>query len=312
MIEAIGLSKRFGSLEAVRGLTLHVGRGEVLALLGPNGAGKTTTVRMLSAVLRPTEGRAWIAGYEVTEDSRAVRQRVGVLTEAPGLYTRMTGREYLRFFGSLWSLDEATLTSRIAELAAAFGMSEALDRRLGTYSKGMRQKIALMRALVHDPPVLLLDEPTSALDPQNARLVRDAILRLRADSARAVVVCTHNLAEAEELCDRLAIIRRGQLVAMGTPQELKAQVLGPPLMEIRHGETMRDGLAEAVARFAEVVAVGRGWIRYRTSEPARVNPGLLRALVSQGVPVYTLNEVPQTLEAAYLKLMENGNSTNGP
>ncbi len=306
MIETVGLTKRFGSLEAVKGLTLHVGRGEVLALLGPNGAGKTTTVRMLSAILRPTEGKAWVAGYEVTEDSRAVRQRVGVLTEAPGLYTRMTGLEYLKFFGSMWSLDPAILNARIAELADAFGMSDALNRRLGTYSKGMRQKIALMRAMVHDPPVLLLDEPTSALDPQNARLVRDAILRLRSESARAIVVCTHNLAEAEELCDRLAVIRQGRLVALGTPVELKAQVLGPPLMEIRYVETLQDDLRGFVGRFAEVVAAGQGWVRYRTDDPEHSNPALLKALVSQGVSVHTLTEVPQTLEAAYLKLMQDG------
>jgi len=191
MIEMGGLTKRFGELVAVDGVTLTVHPGEVLALLGPNGAGKTTTVRMLSSVLRPTSGWARVAGYDVATQGEDVRRCVGVLTEAPGLYTRMTGREYLDFFGDLWGLSKATRSARLVSLAEQFKVADTLDRRLSKYSKGMRQKIALVRTLLHDPTVLLLDEPTSAMDPGSARLVRDALHHLRRDAGRAIIICTH-------------------------------------------------------------------------------------------------------------------------
>jgi len=228
MIELIGLTKQFDDLTAVDRVTFSVAPGEILALLGPNGAGKTTTVRMLAAILRPTVGHAFVAGYSVTRQPQEVRRRVGLLTEHPGLYLRMRGKEYLDFFGRLMGLSACERERRARELLARFGMSQAWDQRMGTYSKGMRQKMALVRAMLHDPPVLLLDEPTSAMDPHSAKLVRDAILSLR-HHRRAIVICTHNLAEAEALADRIAIIRRGKIIALGTPAELKARLLGPPL-----------------------------------------------------------------------------------
>jgi ABC-2 type transport system ATP-binding protein len=192
MIEMVGLTKRFGDLLAVDDVTLEIKRGEVLALLGPNGAGKTTTVRMLSAILKPTDGRARVVGYDVVDEAQDVRERVGMLTESPGLYTRMTGREYLNFYGELRDLSASVREERIAVLADRFRMTQFLDRRLGNYSKGMAQKMTLMRTLLHDPDVLLLDEPTSAMDPQSARLVRDMILQLR-NERRSIIICTHNL-----------------------------------------------------------------------------------------------------------------------
>lgn len=304
MIEIVALTKRFGDLTAVDAVTLTVRAGEVLALLGPNGAGKTTTVRMLSSVLRPTSGHARVAGCDVVAQAPEVRQRVGVLTEAPGLYTRMSGREYLGFFGQLRKIDGSELSARIESLAAQFRMGDALDRRLSDYSKGMRQKIALMRTLLHDPPVLLLDEPTSAMDPASARLVRDALHRLREDEGRTILVCTHNLPEAEELSDRIAIIRQGRIVAQGTPAELKARLLGPPLMELRVVIDPQDGVRDVLERHVAVEAVGEGWVRYRTPDPATTNPQLVRALADHGVGVVTLSEVPQSLESVYLRAVE--------
>jgi ABC-2 type transport system ATP-binding protein len=299
MIEAHGMTKRFGDLTAVDHVNFTVGEGEVVALLGPNGAGKTTTVRMLAAILKPTAGSAQIAGYDVLLDARQVRRHVGMLTEAPGLYTRMTGREYLDFFGELRGLPASERQQRVDRLAERFRMLPALDRRLGQYSKGMAQKITLMRTLLHDPSVLLLDEPTSAMDPESARLVRDMILRLR-DGRRAIMICTHNLPEAEELADRILIIRQGQIVANGSIADLKAQLLGAPLMEARFVKPSADGVGGLISDLAPVVAKGESWVRYRTEEPERINPAVARVLTEAGVALVSLREVPRSLEAVYL------------
>jgi ABC-2 type transport system ATP-binding protein len=302
MIELNGLTKQFDGFTAVDGVTLTVAAGEILALLGPNGAGKTTTVRMLAAILRPTSGQACVAGYDVVEHPREVRRRVGLLTEHPGLYLRMRGQEYLDFFGRLMGLDAAECRCRARELLARFGMPEAWDRRMGTYSKGMQQKMALVRAMLHDPAVLLLDEPTSAMDPQSAKLVRDAVLGLR-HHRRAIVICTHNLPEAETLADRIAIIRRGKIVALGTPAELKTRLLGPPLMELRLSHAT-DGVVKLVSGLVSVEAQGEDWLRYSTPAPQQTNPRLLQTLASNGVGVFTLSEAPRSLEDVYLRVVE--------
>ena len=302
MITLIGLTKQFDDLIAVDRVALSVAPGEILALLGPNGAGKTTTVRMLAAILRPTLGHAFVAGYSVTRQPREVRRRVGLLTEHPGLYLRMRGEEYLDFFGRLMGLDADEREHRAKELLARFGMSEAWNQRMGTYSKGMRQKMALARAMLHDPPVLLLDEPTSAMDPHSAKLVRDTILGLR-HHRRAIVLCTHNLAEAEALADRIAIIRRGRIIALGTPAELKARLLGPPLMELRLTRST-DGVGKLVSNLVKVEMRGENWLRYFAPDPQETNPLLLQTLAAHGVEVVTLSEVVRSLEDVYLRVVE--------
>ncbi|HEC21919.1 MAG TPA: ABC transporter ATP-binding protein [Chloroflexi bacterium] len=304
MIEAYGLTKHFDGFVAVEDVTLTVHPGEVLALLGPNGAGKTTTVRMLTSILAPTRGTARVAGYDVVREAERVRASVGVLTENHGLYLRMKGREYLDFFGQLYGLSETLRRKRSEELAERFGLLTALDRRLGEYSKGMRQKLALVRAMLHDPPVLLLDEPTSAMDPHSARLVRDAIHDLRGDG-RTVIICTHNLPEAEELADRIAIIRRGHIIAEGSVLELKARLLGPPLLELRLAGSL-NGLVDNLADLVEIDSYGRNWVRYRTEEPRRVNPLIVQQLAAQGMQIVTLSEVPQSLEEVYLRVVGEG------
>ncbi len=302
MIEMVGLTKRFGDVLAVDGVDLQVEKGKVLALLGPNGAGKTTTVRMLAAILKPTEGYARVAGYDVVEEAQEVRRRVGMLTESPGLYNRMTGREYLDFYGRLRDLTASERGSRIDDLGDRFRMTAFLNRRLGTYSKGMSQKVTLMRTLLHEPDVLLLDEPTSAMDPQSARLVRDMILQLRTEE-RVIIICTHNLPEAEELADRIAIIRKGSIVATGTLSELKGRLLGPPLIEARFMEPSRNGVVQLVGQFADVEEAGKTWIRYRTTHPEAVNPSIVGALVASGISVVSLGEVPRSLESVYLRVV---------
>jgi ABC-2 type transport system ATP-binding protein len=303
MILTEELSKRFDSFTAVERVSLQVGRGQVLALLGPNGAGKTTTVRMLSSVLRPTSGRAQVAGYDVLTQSEQVRASVGVLTENHGLYHRMPAGEYLDFFGQIYSLSAERRKQRIHSLLEQFGLEQDIRRSVGEFSKGMRQKLALARALLHDPPVLLLDEPTSAMDPESARLVRNAIHTLRSEE-RAIVICTHNLAEAEELADQIAIIRQGRIIAQGTAAQLKERLLGPPEFEVRLAVSL-DSAALRLPIGAVLTMRGDDWIRFKTLEPRWVNPAVTQALVEQGFPVVTLQETPRNLEQVYLQAMSS-------
>jgi ABC-2 type transport system ATP-binding protein len=302
LIETENLVKQFGDFTAVNGLSLTLAEGEILALLGPNGAGKTTTVRMLSSILRPTSGTARVAGYDVVRDAQQVRHAVGLLTEFPGLYLRMNAVEYLDFFGELQHMDKAVCRKRADELLQRFGLWEARERRMGGYSKGMRQKAAIARAMLHDPRILFLDEPTSAMDPFSAKQVRDTVLDLRAQG-RTLLLCTHNLPEAEQLADHIAIIRRGQIIAHGTAKELKRQLLGEPLMEVRLIGGL-DGLLPRLGNELEIVERGADWFRYRTAQPEATNPALLKRLAELAQPVFTLSEVERSLEDVYLKIVQ--------
>jgi ABC-2 type transport system ATP-binding protein len=308
MIEANHLAKYFETFRAVEDVSLNVPDGRVLALLGPNGAGKTTTVRMLTAILKPSAGTASVAGYDVVRQPEMVRASVGVLTEQHGLYLRSSGQEYLEFFGELYGLSPDVRRKRIKDLLERFGMAEAAPRRTGEYSKGMKQKLALIRAMLHDPPVLLLDEPTSAMDPQSAKLVRDAIAELRHDK-RAIVLCTHNLAEAEALADTIAIIRRGRIIASGTTTGLRDQLLGPAKMELRLVGAV-DGLADKITDLVTVTGRGENWIHYSTQSPEVSNPALINRLSQLNVPVLTLAELPRSLEDVYLRAVEEDEGLN--
>jgi ABC-2 type transport system ATP-binding protein len=305
MIKTVGLSKRFNDFLAVDGISLFVKAGTVLALLGPNGAGKTTTIRMLTSVLPPTSGRAWVAGYDVVQDPFHVRRLVGVLTENHGLYERMPAGDYLEFFGKIYGLEGEDLKRRIEALTDRFGLLDFLDRRIGTFSKGMRQKLALVRAMLHEPPVLLLDEPTSAMDPESARLVRDSIHELRS-AQRAILICTHNLAEAEELADEIAIISQGQIIVHGSPAALKLSLLGDPEYEV-HLDSALNGHTLELPPGAEITASAPRSLRYRTATPQVVNPQILQMLLQQGYPVVSLQEVPRNLEQIYLHAVNNTN-----
>jgi ABC-2 type transport system ATP-binding protein len=309
MIETQDLSKQFNDFWAVDGLTLSVGPGQILALLGQNGAGKTTTVRMLTALLRPTRGSARVAGFDVGLQERDVRRSVGVLTEQHGLYVRMTGIEYLDFFGRLHGLDAPWRRKRIEYLLSYFGLISAASGRIGEYSKGMRQKLALARALIHEPPVLLLDEPTSAMDPESARLVRDEIARLRSEH-RTIVICTHNLAEAESLADIVAIIYRGHLLMCGSAAELKQAVLGAAEYEARFSLSWNS---EKLRLPSGVKLTGhdRSTLRFRVEDPDTTNAILMGQLSSLQAPLVAFQEVPRTLEQVYLKVMEQAQSS-GP
>ena len=296
------LGKQFDGFWAVREVHLQVAYGEVLALLGPNGAGKTTTLRMLSAVLHPSRGSAWVAGFSIRHHRPQVRAEVGVLTEQHALYKRMTAGEYLRFFGQMYGLEEPLLGRRVHKWLHFFGLNAHAGRRVGGFSKGMRQKLALARALLHEPRVLLLDEPTSAMDPASAYRVRAAIRSL-SSAQRAIIVCTHNLTEAEHIADRIAILHRGRIAAVGTPSQLKAR-LGPPEFQVTLGRPLRGAFPDVPSNLEITHVLPQGFrFRWKDHADDRSNPLLLRRLLAQGWPVLTLTPVPRSLEQVYLEVV---------
>ncbi len=301
MIETNDLSKQFHDFMAVDGVNLSVAPGQILALLGQNGAGKTTTVRMLTALLAPTRGSARVAGYDIVKNGHDVRASVGVLTEQHGLYMRMTAYEYLDFFGEIYNIAPAARKKRSDDLLEYYGLAESAKRRIGEYSKGMRQKLALARAMMHDPGVLLLDEPTSAMDPESARLVRDEIARLKS-SKRTIVICSHNLTEVEALADQIAIIYRGKILIQGTLEELKQQILGAPEYEVKFSEPWNFGAPE-MPEGVELLAQTATSLKVRVPRPQESNPQLLKMLASKSASIMALQEESRTLEQVYLKVM---------
>jgi ABC-2 type transport system ATP-binding protein len=301
MIVTEDLSKEFDDFIAVDGVTFSVSAGEVLALLGPNGSGKTTTVRMLTSILLPTRGWARVAGYDVVKQAAQVRASVGVLTEHHGFYIRMTAYDYLDFFGQLYGIDLPTRRKRAESMLEEFNLAQFKNRRIGLFSRGMQQKLALARTLLHEPSVLLLDEPTSAMDPESAQLVREAIQALRS-SDRTIILCTHNLSEAERLADKIAIIRSGKILAQGTPEALKQRLLGPAEYEIRLGYPQDLGNIR-LPKDLQVCSTGENWLRFQPPHPEIDNPLVLQSLLNQGLAVVSLEEVPRSLEEIYLQVI---------
>jgi len=302
MIRATGLGRQFGRLWAIRDMDLEVRRGEVLGLLGPNGAGKTTTVRLLTALIEPTEGHATVDGFDVVAEPNAVRGRVGILTETPGLYEKLSATANLDFFGRLHGLDGPARAERIERYLRLFSLWDRREEPAGTFSKGMKQKLAIARALLHEPAVVFLDEPTAALDPEAAFIVREAIEALRR-SGRTIVLATHNLDEANRLCDRVAFVRGG-LLRVATPAELRGAI-GERGVEVTLVEAANVAQLAAAHAIDGVSAVeARGHRLFVSAEaPADVTPSLVRALVSTGADILEIRERATTLEQAYFEVM---------
>jgi ABC-2 type transport system ATP-binding protein len=229
-IELEGLCKNYGAKSAVDHISLNVFGGEVFGFLGPNGAGKTTTIKMIVGLLQPTSGTVKVAGYDMQKQPLQAKYSSGYVPDTPTLYPKLSARELLRFVGDLYGLDPRKINHRIEELLSLFGLAEAGDDLIDTYSHGMQQKASLAAALMHDPKVLVLDEPTVGLDPKSARLIKD-VLRQLADRGSTVFVTTHILEIAERMCDRIGIINKGQLVAIGTMDELRAMGRGESTLE---------------------------------------------------------------------------------
>lgn len=305
MITASGLTRRFGEITAVDRLDLDIERGEVFGFLGPNGAGKTTTIRMLSALIAPTSGSATIAEKTLGKENRAIRQRVGVLTETPGLYKRLSAWDNLLFFARLYEIDEP---ERQAEkYLKMFDLWDRRDGLAGTFSKGMRQKLALARALLHEPEILFLDEPTAGLDPEAAKTVRELIESLRTKD-RTIFLCTHNLDEADRLCDRIALFK-SRLLTVGDPQSLKEQMYGK--RTVVHLANPNPGIEAALnLPFITKTEWIDGKLLVSLSDPDTENPILIRRLVELGADVQFVSELKVSLEDLYLDLMEGNHASS--
>ena len=305
MIRMVGLGRRFGDMWAVRDLTLDVHAGEVIGLLGPNGAGKTTTVRMLAALIGPTEGEAELDGHDVVTDAEAVRSRVGVLTETPGLYEKLSATENLDFFGKLHGLDRRRRGDAIERLLRLLGLWDRRSEPAGQFSKGMKQKLAIARALLHDPSVLFLDEPTSALDPESAFVVREAIADLRS-AGRTIVLATHNLDEADRLCDRIAFVRGGFL-RVDSPARLRGD-LGRFGVDVTLAHDAGSPAGADLVSVAEAVAgvtgvASRNGVLSVAMAGDGATPGLVRALVGAGAAIAEVRRKAATLEDVYFEVM---------
>ncbi len=303
MIEVEALAKRFGRLQAVHDLSFVVGDGEIFGLLGPNGAGKTTTVRMLAGLVEPTGGRATLNGLDLATETEAVRSQTGILTEAPGLHERLTARQNLAYYARLYDLRGRQAREAVERHLDLVGMAEHADRRVAGFSKGMRQKIAVARALLHDPQVIYLDEPTSGLDPSAARQVREIVAALR-DAGRSIVICTHNLDEAERLCDRIGIMR-GALLTVGTPAALRRLGRRATTRIELVGPRGPDSFLETVARLP-FVGGARGeaqTLLVEVTDPRGDNPEVIRALIADGARILSVRDEAASLEEVYLGMM---------
>ena len=301
-LTADGLGRAFEDRWAVRGVSLAVHRGEVVGLLGPNGAGKTTTVRMLTALIRPTEGTAMVAGFDVHKDPESVRTRVGILTETPGLYEKLSATANLDFFGRLYGLPAEVRAERIERYLRLFSLWDRRDDLAATFSKGMKQKLAIARALLHDPSVVFLDEPTAALDPEAAFIVREAIETLR-KAGRTIVLATHNLDEADRLCDRIAFIRGG-LLRIDSPAALRG-ALGGHGLSVRLRDTASSEQLGAVRGLQGVrsAEMADGLLQVGADEPETVAPDVVRALVASGADIVEVRAEQASLERVYFEIM---------
>lgn len=309
MIQADNLFKYFGDKCAVSGVSFSVQPGEAVVLLGPNGAGKTTVVRLVSGVLSPDQGQAQVLGFSTSACSASVRKHVGVLTELPGLYARMNLYEYLEFFGKLYDVKKELILERARALISLLELEDDSLKPLETYSKGMRQKASLARALIHNPPVVLLDEPTSALDPRSAKKVRDYVAVLK-EQKKTVLICTHNLYEAEVLADRLLILQKGKLMFSGTVDKLKAHLVGIPRFKTRFvpNSIPEQTITEKLSKYARSLNLSvsnmvtkKDECIFSTKHPEKENPLILKFLLSLPVQVISCEPVSLSLEEAYLK-----------
>lgn len=312
VLEANGLTRRFGEVTALDGVSFSIPAGQVVGLLGHNGAGKTTTIRLLNGLLSPSSGSARTLGRDPWEEGPAVRARSGVLTETPSLDERMTARESLRFWAELWNVPREEVTQRIGDLLERFDLAARADDRVGGYSRGMRQRLALTRTLLHDPPLLFLDEPTAALDPIASINVRDMVRTLAAGGERTILICTHNLAEAQELCDRVIILRRGRVVADGTPAQVTDAASIPVGVEIEvDADHAEDAMRIAAARApGGATSPGPGLMRLDGLARDAI-PILVAELVAAGASIYRVSPEQVTLEDAYVALYGEAEADGG-
>lgn len=300
MIHAENLTKKFGDILAVDNLNLDIKEGEVFGFLGPNGAGKTTTVRMLTCLIGPSGGTAEISGFKVGKQDTEIRRAVGVLTETPGMYDNLSAEYNLRIYAELYEVRD--VKGQIEKYLKMLGLYDRRQDAAGTYSKGMKQKLAIARALLHEPRILFLDEPTAGLDPESSHLVREFIAELKKEG-RTIFICTHNLDEADRLCDRIGVFK-SRLLVVDSPSNLRSSVFGRKV--VFHLRMADDAFAQAVQRLDHVheVKILENKIVVTLDSPEVQNPEVIRALVNAGADIQFVGELRHSLEDVYLQLMK--------
>lgn len=312
MIKTQGLTKKFNigkkpenELVAVNNLSLEVQHGEVFGFLGPNGAGKTTTVRMLTGLIRPTSGGAQVAGFELGKNDTDIRRNVGILTESPGMYERLSAEKNLAIFANLYDVPD--VGKAVDKYLSMLGLWERRHDAVGSFSKGMRQKLAVARALLHEPQVLFFDEPTTGLDPEAALVVRDFILEFK-KQGRTIFMTTHNLDEAEKLCDRVGIFKQS-LLALDSPANLRQKLFGRKVVFHLGGVNPQWlPLINAVDGVSSVEQLENKLV-VALASPEKTNPLITRLLVEQGADIQFIGEVRQSLEQVYLEMLHGENET---
>ncbi len=303
IIDTNKLQRLFGEQKAVDEITFHVKQGEVFGLLGPNGAGKTTTVRLLNGILHPTSGTAYVFGFDPITQGQAVRRKTGVLTETPALYERLSARENLGFFGTLQEIPVSELSHRVDEMLDFFDLSSRAKDKVETFSKGMKQRLALARALIHKPPLLFLDEPTSGLDPEAAQQVNDLIADLANRNGQTVVLATHNLIDAHRLCDRVAIMNKGKILALGSLNELSKKLWPVTWVDIKFHKLPSNNVSEKVKGQRGVIQTSMENETLSVQvENEEVIPNVVRRLVEQGESILKVHPRDYTLEDIYFAL----------
>lgn len=300
MIETEGLTKQFNEVLAVDNLALKVAEGEVFGFLGPNGAGKTTTVRMLTSLISPTRGRAKVNGFEIGKEDMQIRRTVGVLTETPGLYDNLSAQRNLEIYASLYEVED--VHGQVEKYLRMLGLWERRKDEAGTFSKGMKQKLAIARALLHEPRTLFLDEPTAGLDPEAARLVRDFILDIK-KQGRTIFLCTHNLNEADRLCDQIGVFKT-RLIVLDSPERLRADLFGRKV--VFHLRAVQDSFTDRLRAFPFIkeTQVIDGKLVVTMDEPEKRNPEIIRSLVEAGADIQFVGELRHSLEDVYLQLVQ--------
>jgi ABC-2 type transport system ATP-binding protein len=303
MIEVKNLTKKFGEVTAVDNLTFHVGEGEVFGLLGPNGAGKTTTIRMLCCLISKTSGEAQIAGYQIGNgaDALAIRKLIGLVPDNIGLYEELSAYENLDYYGKLYECPEAVRKEKIEYFLKMMDLWEKKDQPISDFSKGMKQKVAIIRALIHDPKLLFFDEPTANLDPESARVVRDFILELK-KNGKTIFLNTHNLDEAQRICDRIGILKT-KLLAVNTPQQLEKTVWGS--RTVIQMEKINDRILTAVRKLKpKELSVEENRIILALVDPQKENPDFVQEIVSAGGRIQYVTQLNPGLEETYIKVIQ--------
>ncbi len=307
VIEVDHLTHNFGQLRALDSLSYSVQEGEVFGMLGPNGAGKTTSIRILNGVLAPTSGKVRTFGLDPAVKGCEIRRNTGVLTETPSLYERLTARDNLLTFGALYGIAGDRLPARVDAILAEFGLSERAGDKVGSFSKGMKQRLALARAFLHDPQILFLDEPTSGLDPEAAHQVTGLIETIVHQRGRTVFLCTHNLDEAQRLCDRLAVLNRGKLLALGTQEELSRTLWHGAWVDLRLEQDLPPEVVSSLGALEFILKIesSPGSLQVQVENLHQV-PDLVLALAGCGARILQVNPRQHTLEDIYFAVQHPG------